>query len=89
MREVASYTDYFVVCTARNPRNAQAIAEELRLAMKERHGVPARRIDGQREAHWILMDYLDVIVHIFTPDTRSYYDLDRLWGQVPQERLAS
>lgn len=89
MREVASYTDYFVVCTARNTRSAQAIVDAVRMALKTEDGVSPRRINGEREATWILMDYLDVVVHVFLPETRAYYDLDRLWGQVPSERLAS
>ena len=88
MREVASYTDYFVVCTARNPRAAQAIADELRTGLKERRGVSPRRINGERESNWILIDYLDVVVHIFTPEARDFYRLEQLWGEAPRRAVA-
>jgi len=51
--------------------------------MKKEHGMLPRRVEGQSEGRWILMDYLDVVVHIFTPDTRTFYGLERLWGEVP------
>ncbi|MDX6523463.1 MAG: ribosome-associated protein [Gaiellales bacterium] len=87
MRDVVSYTDYFVICSGRNPRQTQAIASEMRESLK-RDRVPARNIDGERQGDWILLDFLDVIVHVFTPDARSFYRLDSLWGEVPSESYA-
>ncbi len=55
--------------------------------LKEDHGVRARRVEGERDAEWILMDFLDFVVHIFTPQSREFYRLDRLWGEAPQQVL--
>jgi len=87
MRDVVSYTDYFVICSGRNPRQTQTIAEELRDRLK-REGVLARGTDGQQSGDWILLDFLDVVVHVFTPEARNYYRLESLWGEVPSEAYA-
>jgi len=87
MRDVVSYTDYFVICSGRNPRQTQTIAQELRERLK-REGVLARGADGQQSGDWILLDFLDVVVHVFTPEARSYYRLESLWGEVPSEAYA-
>jgi ribosome-associated protein len=87
MRDVVSYTDYFVICSGRNPRQTQTIAEELRERLK-REGVLARGADGHQSGDWILLDFLDVVVHVFTPEARSYYRLESLWGEVPSEAYA-
>jgi ribosome-associated protein len=85
MREVVGYTDWFVLMTGRNTRQTQAIAEEIALRLKNEDGLMPQRREGQREGTWILLDYLDAIVHVFTEETREYYRLDQLWGQVPIE----
>jgi ribosome-associated protein len=85
MREVVSYTDWFVIMTGRNSRQTQAIAEEIMLRLKHEDGRMPTRREGQRAGTWILIDYLDVIVHVFTEETRAYYRLEHLWGQVPTE----
>jgi ribosome-associated protein len=87
MSDVVSYTDHFVICSGRNPRQTQGIASEIREALK-RDRVLSRNIDGERQGDWILLDYLDVIVHVFTPDARSFYRLESLWGEVPSESYA-
>jgi ribosome-associated protein len=87
MRDLVVYTDYLVVCTGTTSRQTAAIAGEIRRVLKEDHGVRARRVEGEREAEWILMDYLDFVVHIFTPQSREFYRLDRLWGEAPQQVL--
>ena len=79
------YTDWFVLMTGRNTRQTQAIAEEIVLRLKHDEGLLPQRREGQREGTWILLDYLDVIVHVFTEETRDYYRLEHLWGQVPVE----
>jgi ribosome-associated protein len=86
MRELVVYTDYMIVCTGSTPRQTKAISDEIRKQLKEQ-GTSPRRIEGEREAEWILMDYLDVVVHVFTPQAREFYRLDRLWGEAPQETL--
>jgi ribosome-associated protein len=83
MRPVCDYTDYFVVATGRNPRQTAAIWDEVHGVMKQEHGAIARSIDGVQEGTWILADYLDVVLHVFTPDARAFYRLDDLWGDVP------
>jgi ribosome-associated protein len=88
MRDVVTYTDYFVICSGRNPRQTQAIAEGIRETLKH-EGVRPRRVDGERHGDWILLDYLDVVVHVFTPDARAFYRLESLWGQVPSESYAT
>lgn len=87
MRGLVDYTDFMVVCTGNTPRQTKAIAEEIRRVMKEDHGIPARRVEGEREAEWILVDYMDIVVHVFTPQAREFYRLDRLWKEAPQETL--
>lgn len=88
MREVVTYTDWFVVCTGRNSRQTQAIAEEVTTRLKREDGLLPARTEGRKEGDWILLDYVDVVVHVFTPDARDYYRLDRLWGQVPAIEFA-
>ncbi len=83
LRGVLEYTDFFVVCSGNTERQTKAIHDGIHLGMKKEHGVLPRRVEGVSEAGWILMDYLDVIVHVFTPETRSFYALERLWGEVP------
>lgn len=87
MRGLVDYTDYMVVCTGNTPRQAKAIADEVRRVLKEDHGVSARRVEGEQQAEWILMDYLDIVVHVFTPQAREFYRLDRLWKEAPQQTL--
>jgi ribosome-associated protein len=83
LREIIGYTDFFVICTGRTDRQAKAIHDSIHAGMKKDHGTLPRRVEGLTEAHWILMDYLDVVVHVFTPDTREYYRLEQLWGEAP------
>jgi ribosome-associated protein len=83
LRAIIAYTDYFVICTGRTDRQAKAIHDAIHEGMKSEHGMLPRRVEGLPEAHWILMDYLDVVVHVFTPDTREYYRLEQLWGEAP------
>jgi len=84
VRSLVGYTDYLVICTARNERQAKAIHDEVYHRMKRAGWLPAR-VEGEREAEWILMDYLDAVLHVFTPELRERYRLDVLWGEA--ERL--
>ena len=88
MRPVCSYTDFFVVCTGQNPRQTKAIYDEVRERLKKEEGLIPRTAAGEREARWILADYLDVVLHVFTPEAREYYRLEELWGDVPSVELA-
>lgn len=83
LRGVLGYTDYFLVCSGNTGRQAKAIHDGIMEGLKREHGVTPRRVEGSAQAGWILMDYLDVVVHIFTPETREFYRLERLWGEAP------
>jgi ribosome-associated protein len=83
MRPVCSYTDYFVVATGRNVRQTKAIWDEVHETLKREARLIPRSVDGEREASWIIADYLDVVLHVFTPEQRAFYRLDELWGDVP------
>jgi ribosome-associated protein len=87
MQPVCTYTDYFVVCTGNNPRQTKGIWDEVHGRLKQEDGLLPRSIAGEREATWIVADYLDVVLHVFTPDARGFYGLEDLWGDVPQETL--
>lgn len=89
MRPAVSYTDYFVICTAANPRQARAIVDEVREKLKREARVLPQHIAGEHEATWILADYLDAVLHIFTADARAYYRLEELWGDVPAVEVAA
>jgi ribosome-associated protein len=82
MRPVCTYTDFFVVATGRNPRQTKAIWDEVHAGLKA-DGLLPRSVDGERESTWIIADYLDVVLHVFTPDQRAFYRLEDLWGDVP------
>jgi ribosome-associated protein len=84
---MVSYTDYFVLCTGRSDRQARAIHDAIHLGMKSAHALLPRRVEGVTESRWILLDYLDVVVHIFTPETREYYRLEQLWGEAPARAM--
>ena len=73
-----AFTDYFVICSGSNPRQIQAISDEIELRLK-RAGVYPNNIEGFKQAEWILLDYVDFVVHVFSASARSYYDLERLW----------
>ena len=85
MQPVCSYTDYFVVCTGNTPRQTKAIWDEVHERLKHDEGLLPRSVAGEREATWIVADYLDVVLHVFTPEARDFYRLDDLWGDVPTE----
>ena len=89
MRPVCSYTDYFVICTGQNPRQSGAIYDEVHTRMKHDVRLLPRSVDGHQESTWIVADYLDVVLHIFTPEARSYYRLEELWGDVPSVEVAT
>jgi ribosome-associated protein len=80
VRELVGYTDYLLIGTARNERQAKAIHDEIYHQLKREEWLPAR-VEGEREAEWILMDYLDCVVHVFTPELRDRYRLEVLWGE--------
>ena len=88
MRGLVDYTDYLVNCTGRTPRQTKSISQELRHRLKKDLGVTPRRVEGEKEGDWILVDALDVVIHVFTPEARDFYRLDRLWREAPLEEFA-
>jgi ribosome-associated protein len=87
LRGIIGYTDYFLLCTGRSDRQTKAIHDAIHAGMKSDHGMLPQRVEGLTEGRWVLMDYLDVVVHIFTPETREYYRLEQLWGEAPAVTL--
>ena len=87
VRGVVNYTDFFLVCSGNTSRQVKAIHDAIHQALKDDHGLLPRRVEGQTEATWILMDYLDVVVHVFTPEARDFYRLEQLWGEVPARAM--
>jgi ribosome-associated protein len=81
MRGLVGYTDFFVICTGNTDRQVKAIHDGILAGAKHEHGVAPRRVEGQGRGEWVLMDYLDAVVHIFTPATREFYRLEQLWGE--------
>ncbi len=87
LRGMIGYTDYFVICSGNTDRQTKAIHDAIHVGMKNEHGLLPRRVEGLTHGRWILMDYLDVVVHVFTPETREYYRLEQLWGEAPTREL--
>ena len=87
VHEIVGYTDYFLICSGNTERQAKAIHDGIHQGLKA-EGVLPRRVEGERQARWILMDYLDCVVHIFTPEARGYYRLEQLWGEAPARSIA-
>ena len=87
MRPACSYTDFFVLCTGRNPRQSNAIWDEIHERLKRDRRLIPRSVDGTPESTWIVADYLDVVLHLFTPETRGFYRLEELWSDVPSVEL--
>jgi ribosome-associated protein len=87
MRELVSYTDFLAICTARNERQARAIVEEVRLRVKEEQGLLPGGVDGAGDTGWIVLDYLDCVLHAFTAEERERYGLEDLWREAPRLEL--
>jgi ribosome-associated protein len=73
-----AFTDYFVLCSGTNPRQVQAIADEVELQLKKT-GLRPAHVEGYKQAEWVLIDYIDFVVHVFSEKARKFYDLERLW----------
>ena len=82
--DVLSIIDLFVLASASNARQVRTIVEEVEQALTEHDGSKPLSVEGLADASWVLLDYGDVVVHVFLDETRAYYDLDRLWGDVPR-----
>jgi ribosome-associated protein len=77
-KDSGAFTDYFVVCSGSNPRQVQAIADEVEKRLKDAGQRPTH-VEGYRQAEWVLLDYVDFVVHVFSEKARKFYDLERLW----------
>jgi ribosome-associated protein len=87
VRELVGYTDFLLICTARNERLAKGIGDEIRERLKREDGLIATRIEGEAEARWLLLDYLDCVVHVMVEEMRDRYRLEQLWGEAPKLEL--
>jgi ribosome-associated protein len=83
LRGIVGYTDFFVICSGNTERQTKAIHDAVHRELKDEEGLLPRRAEGLPEARWILLDYLDCVVHIFTPAAREFYRLEHLWGEAP------
>src|SRR5438477_6222701 len=86
-KAAGAFTDYFVVCSGTNPRQIQAIADEVEERLRRAHLRPAH-VEGYKKAEWVLLDYVDFVVHVFSEKARKYYDLERLWKSAKRLELA-
>lgn len=86
MRKVSTFCDYFIIASANTSRHIKAISDEIEVKLKER-GIRLWHAEGEKEAKWVLLDYGDCLVHIFEPETRRFYDLEGLWGDVSQVKF--
>lgn len=88
MRDLVAYTDFLAICTARNERQVRAIVDEVRVQLKQEGGLLPVGADGPgEEAGWAIVDYLDCVLHVFTPDARDRYQLEDLWREAPRLEL--
>jgi ribosome-associated protein len=83
MRGLVGYTDFFLICSGNTDRQVKAIHDAIHEGAKRELGILPRRVEGVGRSQWVLMDYLDVVVHLFTPTTREFYRLEQLWGEAP------
>ena len=88
MRQLVSYTDFLTICTARNERQARAIADEAKLRLKQEQGLLPSGSEAAETAGWIVLDYLDCVLHVFTEEARQRYALEDLWREAPRLELA-
>ncbi len=89
LRGISGEVDYFVICTGETDAQIRAIVESVVEKLKVEAGEPPSHREGiPGSSRWILLDYFDLVVHVFSPELRSYYDLERLWGDAPTERVA-
>jgi ribosome-associated protein len=89
LRDIASFTEFFIIASGANQRQVQAIADEINMQLKKQLQVRPVRIEGYNSAEWILVDYGDFVVHIFNKESREFYDLERLWRDARRVELPS
>lgn len=79
--DVCSFTDYFVICTGRSERTVKALSDEIKLKVKNEYAIHALGVEGEASSGWILIDYGDVVLHVFSPTLRAFYQLEELWSE--------
>jgi len=87
MRELVTYTDFLVICTARNERQAEAIADDIHIKMKQDRSLLPVNPDRAGDVGWTVLDYLDCVLHVFTAEARERFDLEELWHEAPRLEL--
>ena len=88
LRKASAFTDFFVICTAGNARQIEAIADAVQAALAGQ-GIKPALVEGRKRSEWVLIDYFDFIVHIFSPKTREFYALERLWGDAERVEVSA
>jgi ribosome-associated protein len=88
LRKASAFTDFFVICTGSSTRQVQAIADAIQNALRQ-HGSRPALVEGESRAEWVLIDYFDVIFHVFTPATREFYGLERLWADAERIEVSA
>jgi ribosome-associated protein len=83
LERVTEFTDYFLICSAGNPRQIEAIGDGIQESLRVNEAVRPLHVEGKGGGHWLLLDYGDFVVHVFDPQTRAFYDLERLWSDAP------
>jgi ribosome-associated protein len=86
LRKTGAFTDYFLICTGANPRQVHAIADAVEQGLRARQVRPSH-LEGYQRAEWVLVDYFDFVVHVFSPSARAFYGLERLWGSASRIEL--
>jgi ribosome-associated protein len=84
LRDISTFTDFFVICSATSEPHLKAIANEVETRLKEDHKISAAAVDGFPASQWIVLDYLQVVMHVFHHEKRDFYSLESLWGDAPQ-----
>jgi len=88
LRNAGGFTDYFVICTGTNPRQINAIADSVQDTLKREYGERPALTEGVEKSEWILLDYFNFVVHVFSRDCRAFYGLERLWGNAERHEFA-
>ena len=88
LRKAQAFTDFFFICTGHNGRQVKAIADAIEAALAE-DGIKPAHVEGYAQADWILLDYFTFVVHVFSPELRRFYDLERLWGNAERVEIPS
>ncbi|MCH7723094.1 MAG: ribosome silencing factor [Bacteroidetes bacterium] len=86
LKDIASFADYFIICSADSNVQVKAIADEIDKSLRD-EGIKCWHREGYRALSWVLLDYVDVVVHVFKNDAREFYCLEKLWGDAPQEKF--